>query len=148
MLIASQDRQAGRTSAPLPFVRLRRRADFQRVSRGRRKSSSAFVLQMALQKESAAEGPRIGFTVTRKTGGSVERNRIRRRLKEALRAAGPLEARADCDYVLVARREALTRDFAALIADLRSAFAALTADPKEFRASAGAPAGRAETRRI
>ena len=102
---------------------------------------------MALQKESAAEGPRIGFTVTRKTGGSVERNRIRRRLKEALRAAGPLEARADCDYVLVARREALTRDFAALVADLRSAFAALTADPKEFRASAGAPAGRAETRR-
>jgi ribonuclease P protein component len=147
MLIASQDRQAGRTSAPRPFVRLRRRADFQRVSRGRRKSSSAFVLQMALQSESAAEGPRIGFTVTRKTGGSVERNRIRRRLKEALRAAGPLEARADCDYVLVARREALTRDFAALIADLRSAFAALTADPKEFRASAGAPAGRAETRR-
>jgi len=147
MQMASQDPEAGRARAPQPFGRLRRRADFQRVSSGRRKTSAAFILQTAQQKEAAGEGPRIGFTVTRKTGGSVERNRIRRRLKEALRAAAPLEARADCDYVLVARREALTREFAALVADLRSAFEALTADPKGFRRPAGRLAGEAEIRR-
>jgi len=141
MRLASHDREAGLTRAPQCFGRLRRRADFQRVSRGRRKTSAAFILQTVQRMEGAAKGPRLGFTVTRKAGGSVERNRIRRRLKEALRAAAPLEARADCDYVLVARREALTREFAALVADLRNAFQALTADSKGFRRPAG-PNGR------
>ena len=142
MRLASHDPEAELIFATRSFGRLRRRADFQRVSRGRRKTSAAFTLQAAQQLEGAAEGPRVGFTVTKKTGGSVQRNRIRRRLKEALRAAAPLEARADCDYVLVARREALTREFAALVADLRGAFQAMTADSKGFRRPAGPSAGK------
>jgi ribonuclease P protein component len=66
----------------------------------------------------------VGLTATKSVGGAVERNRVRRRLKEALRAAAPLEAESDHDYVLVARREALGSRFAALVDDVRHAFRA------------------------
>jgi len=109
------------------FGRLRKRAEFQRVARGRRKALEAFTLQAA-PREAGHDGPagaRVGFTVTRKVGNAVVRNRIRRRLKEALRAAHPLEVEPDCDYVLMARRDALARSFAALVEDLRQAFRAV-----------------------
>jgi|SRR5271165_1296157 len=126
--------------APAPvgraLGRLRRRAEFQRVSRGRRRSCEAFTLQSAprLAGGAAGETARVGFTVTRKVGSAVVRNRIRRRLKAALGVAGPLETRADCDYVLVARREALARPFAALVDDMRQAFRAARRDEQTFRA--------------
>jgi ribonuclease P protein component len=117
---------AGRTDATVPhWTRLRRRADFQRVARGKRAQAESFALQSRARAD--AEGgeasPRVGFTVTRKIGGAVERNRIRRRLKAALAAASAIAPNADCDYVLVARRPALTRRFATLIADVERAFA-------------------------
>lgn len=59
--------------------------------------------------------PRFGFTVTRKTAGrAVDRNRIKRRLREAVRHHALPEARAGTDYVLVARRAALDAPFADL----------------------------------
>jgi ribonuclease P protein component len=121
------DKHAEPSPAGARFGRLRRRPDFQRVARGRRAAVEAFTLQAIRrqEQENGPTGPRVGFTVTRKVGGAVERNRIRRRLREALRAAGPLEAEGDHDYVLVARREALARSFAALIEDLRRAFRAV-----------------------
>ncbi len=67
----------------------------------------------------------MGFTVTKKVGNAVVRNRVRRRLKEALRAAKPLETRADHDYVVMARREALGEPFSALVDQIGGAFAAL-----------------------
>ena len=51
--------------------------------------------------------PRFGFTVTKQFGGAVQRNLIRRRLKEALRLLKPLPARPGHDYVILARPEAL-----------------------------------------
>jgi ribonuclease P protein component len=66
--------------------------------------------------------PRIGFTVTRQSGGAVQRNRIRRRLKEALRLLHPLPARPGHDYVIFARPEALCMRFQALQAELVRAF--------------------------
>jgi ribonuclease P protein component len=130
------------------FGRLKRRAEFQRVSRGRKKPSFAFTLQAAGRDPAAgAAAPRFGLTVTRKIGGAVVRNRVRRRLKEAVRAALPLEARQDCDYVLLARREALSRDFVALVADLRKAFEAISAGQKDFRRPTGQPAAKGEIRR-
>ena len=115
--------------------RLKRRAEFQRAARGRRRALEAFVLQAASRpREGAAErGARVGFTVTKKVGNAVVRNRIRRRLKEALRAASPLEAREDHDYVLMARREALSRAFPALVGDLRYAFRAVAQGHDEGR---------------
>jgi ribonuclease P protein component len=110
-----------------PVGRLTRRAEYQRVSRGRRASVETFTLQSRRRDETGQEavpGARVGLTVTKGVGGAVERNRVRRRLKEALRAAAPLEAERDHDYVLMARREALGRRFAALVDDVRTAFRA------------------------
>src|ERR1700690_1195885 len=102
---------AGRTDATVAvWVRLRRRADFQRAARGKRPQAESFALQSrARAKAEVGEAsPRVGFTVTRKIGGAVERNRIRRRLKAALAAASAIAPNAHSDYVLVARRPALT----------------------------------------
>ena len=131
--IPGSGRKADRRAEPLG--RLTRRAEFQRVSRGRRKAAEAFSLQSARREDAEGErlGARVGLTVTKKVGNAVVRNRIRRRLKEALRAAAPLEAREDHDYVLMARREALSRAFAALVGDLRDAFRAWRADMKTGR---------------
>jgi ribonuclease P protein component len=108
-----------------PFSRLKKRAEFQRVARGVRWQGESFTLQAAKRGEPSAARPRIGFTATRKTGDAVERNRLRRRLKEALRLAEKLDARPDHDYVLIARRGALSRPFELLRADLNRAFAAI-----------------------
>jgi ribonuclease P protein component len=107
--------------------RLTKRAEFQRVSRGRRASVGTFTLQSRRRESAANEaefGARVGLTVTKNVGDAVRRNRVRRRLKEALRAAAPLEAEGDHDYVLMARREALGRRFVALVDDVRTAFRA------------------------
>jgi ribonuclease P protein component len=105
-------------------ARLRKRVDFQRTALGIRWRSEAFTVQ-ARRRDGGGDGlgPRIGLTVTRKTGGAVERNRIRRRLREALRRAGNLEVKADHDYVVIARRDALSRRFDVLCIDLTRAFA-------------------------
>jgi ribonuclease P protein component len=117
-----------------PFARLKKRSEFLAVAKGARHHESAFTLQ-ALAHEShqtPSQEPacRIGLTVTKKTGNSVERNRIRRRLREALRlsglaggmARGEIATGKARDYVVVARRETLTRDFDLLQADLARAF--------------------------
>lgn len=99
---------------------IRHRADFLAAAGGAKANSPAFVLQA---RDRGDQGPpRIGFTVTRKVGTATERNRVRRRLREMVRL-GAAEAgmRDACDYVVVGRRVALTRDFKALAADLRSA---------------------------
>ena len=104
-------------------TRLTRRADFQRASRGLRVWANPFALQF-VQRSDPAEGDiaRVGFTVTKKIGNSPIRNRIRRRLREAIRLAGNLAAEPDHDYVLMAKREALGRDFSKLIEDVERAF--------------------------
>ena len=131
----SLNQVARRIDAGEPPGRLTRRAEFQRVSHGRRKAVEAFTLQSARREEpdGAPMGARVGLTVTKKVGNAVVRNRIRRRLKEALRAASPLEAREDHDYVLMARREALSRAFSALVGDLRYAFRAVAQGHDEGR---------------
>ncbi len=142
----SLDKDARPPLAGEAFGRLRRRAEFQRVARGRRKSVEAFTLQSA-RREDDVPGARVGLTVTRKVGNAVERNRIRRRLKEALRAARPLEAREDHDYVVMARREALARPFAALVADLREAFRAIERSDKDGRRPAAPKTSTGRDRR-
>ena len=100
--------------------RLRQRADFLAVANGARVSTTTFTLQGRLRDDL---GPvRIGFTVTRKNGTATERNRIRRRLREAIRRLDVMDMRPHHDYVLVGRRAALARDFGDIVGDLRSAF--------------------------
>jgi ribonuclease P protein component len=112
--------------------RLRRRAEFLAVAAGAKVPASAFVLQ-ARPRDDA--GPaRVGFTVSKKVGTAVERNRVRRRLKEAVRRSAPQAMRRGHDYVIVGRRTALTMDFERLTGELQQSLVRLHAK----RGSAGA----------
>ena len=106
--------------------RLRQRADFLAVANGARVNSPAFVLQ-SLDRQNLGRddsGPiRIGFTVTKKNGNAPQRNRIRRRLRELVKRLDPVSMQLHHDYVLVGRRDALSRGFATMLDDLRIAFA-------------------------
>ena len=85
--------------------RLRKRADFLGVAAGPRAPAEAFVLQ---SRERADTGPpRVGFTVSRKVGNAVERNRVRRRLREIVRLSDADRFRPGSDYVLIGRRAAV-----------------------------------------
>lgn len=102
--------------------RLTRRAEFQRAGRGKRVNASAFTLQVNTRPgASPSDEPRFGLTVTKKTGNSPARHRIKRRLREAMRLTSPLDARPHHDYVLMARREALSIKFDALVAEIAGA---------------------------
>ena len=125
--------------------RLRQRADFLAVANGARVSSAAFALQARGRDD---QGPiRVGFTVTKKNGTATERNRIRRRLRELVRRLDVISMRPHHDYVLVGRREALTRDFAVMLDDLRSALKRLDRPAKALsKESATKNASRRPTR--
>lgn len=103
-------------------LRLKRRAEFLRVAaKGVKAPASGLVLQ-ALARDDAAPA-RIGFTVTRKVGNAVVRNRARRRLREATRLVLAQQPVAGADLVLIGRAGTLTRDFRDLQSDLRRALA-------------------------
>lgn len=111
--------------------RLRQRADFLAVADGVRVNSAAFVVQSRRRDDS---GPvRVGFTVTKKNGTATERNRIRRRLRELVKRLDIISMRPHSDYVLVGRRAALSRDFATMLDDLRSALHRLDRQPTNAR---------------
>ncbi len=133
------------------FATLKRRSEFKRARGGARHATALFIIEArrrvvdarragSLAVDAPAEttaclgpstsgnddeGPRFGFTITRKVGGAVVRNRIRRRLKEALRGLAEGDARAGHDYVVVASRTAHDYPFAGLQDALRDAFGRL-----------------------
>jgi ribonuclease P protein component len=101
-------------------VRLKRRAEFLRAAaKGRKAATHGLVLQ-ALPRDD--DGPaRIGFTVTKKIGNAVVRNRTRRRLKEAARLELAHDALSGIDLVLIGREATRGRAFPDLRDDLRRA---------------------------
>jgi ribonuclease P protein component len=125
-------------------VTLKRRAEFQRIRKGARWSASAFVLEAKERgdREGTMPHPRFGFTITRQVGKAVERNRIRRRLKAAVRKLQNDHARVDFDYVVIARRPALDSAFAALVADLTTALDRVNSGAKRDRRGARNPQER------
>ncbi len=95
---------------------LQKRADFVRIAN---KGSKAAALGLVLQVgEAQTEDTRVGYTVTKKLGGAVIRNRIKRRLRAAAREIMPVCA-AHKDYVIIGRKAALHRPFDGLIKDLK-----------------------------
>ena len=85
--------------------RLSRSAEFERVYREGRSHASRHLVLHSFPRATDADGPRLGISVGRKVGGAVERNRMKRLLREAFwSAAGDLPA--GHDFVLVARPDA------------------------------------------
>ena len=100
--------------------RLKRRAEFLRVaSQGSRAAVHGLVLQALPRGDDAPA--RLGFTVTKKVGNSVVRNRTRRRLKEAARLVLGDAPVLGHDLVLIGRDATRGRDFADLKDDVRRA---------------------------
>ena len=87
---------------------------------GRSRRQASLVLQARARPGNGA-APRFGFTVTKRLGSAVVRNRARRRLKEAVRLVAPDHARAGFDYVVIGRSGALERRFDDIVRELRSA---------------------------
>jgi ribonuclease P protein component len=84
--------------------RLSRSAEFERVYRQGRSTANRHLVLYTFPNPSA-ERPRLGLSVSRKVGGAVERNRVKRMLREAFARVEP-ELRSDQDVVVVARPSA------------------------------------------
>ena len=69
---------------------------------------------------------RVGYTVTKKIGNAVVRNRIKRRFRALAREVLPVSGVAGADHILIGRLDGMTRDFAVLRADLAKALAKVT----------------------
>jgi ribonuclease P protein component len=115
--------------------RLRKHADYQRVYAASRKQfgkqmSYFYLLRPSLGPDGSPlrgadpEGARVGLTVGKVLGKAVDRNRIKRRLREAVRKQLPL-LRTPVDVVLHPRRNVIDLDFAALEREVASIFRAI-----------------------
>ena len=102
---------------------LKKRSDFLRLRSGRYKHTPLFIVQTKKRDDTVApiNTSRAGYTVTTKTGNSVERSRIKRRLREAVRQIFPQKAKRENDYVIIAKRAALTSDFSRILKELSQA---------------------------
>jgi ribonuclease P protein component len=99
--------------------RLKRRAEFLAAAAGAKAHVTGFVVQ--LRERGDQDPPRVGFTVSKKVGTAVERNRVRRRLREVVRRSAADWMQAGRDYVLVGRRAALHLPFDQLVEDFSGA---------------------------
>ena len=102
------------------LVTLKKRADFLAANAGRRAATAGFVL---LVRDRADGDPtkRVGFTVTKKIGGAVVRNRMKRRFRALARETLPELGIAGADHVLIGRAGGIERDYASLVAELKRA---------------------------
>jgi ribonuclease P protein component len=132
------------------LARLKKRADFLRVAALRRKwAAPGLILQAApagmskMTADHTTDVVRVGFTVSKKVGNSVERNRARRRLKAAAGEVLPALAAPGLDLVVIGRKESLTRPYSLLLQDLRTALkrvgALRPAQPEAAPREAGSP---------
>jgi len=116
------ERRTGKATFPRS-ARLLRHADFERVyKQGRRHfSASMTFFYLRREPETSGTGLRIGFTVGRALGGAVQRNCMKRRLREAVRLTRPLQS-AGADVVINPKKTFLDADFDAVVNEVRQAF--------------------------
>jgi ribonuclease P protein component len=96
--------------------RLRKRAEYLAVRGGEKRRGRLFLLEVLASGEDRS--PRFGITVTKKSGNAVIRNRIRRRLREAVRVHAADDMAPGTDYVIVGRRDVLDAPFDELKTEL------------------------------
>jgi ribonuclease P protein component len=130
-----------------PIFRLRKHADYQRVYKASRKQfarqmSYFFALRSAIGPDGTAlrgahtEGARVGLTVGKVMGKAVDRNRIKRRMREAVRRQLCL-LRTPVDVVLHPKRSVIDLDFVVLEREVASVFRAI--EKAAEKQLAGAP---------
>jgi len=121
---------------------LRRRADFLAANGALRVVTPGFILLVRRRDDDAA-AMRIGYTVTRKIGGAVVRNRMKRRFRAMARAILPEHGMAGADHVLIGRDQGIERDFAQLCEELRGALTRVRAGKAQRdRGGSGRPRRR------
>ena len=132
--------------APAP-QRLKRRREFLHVARSERKWAAPGLVLQALDRHAPAAASdddrieedeiRVGFTVTRKVGNAVIRNRARRRLRAAAETVIPSHAAPGHDFVVIGRAGTIRRPFTALVGDLEAALRKLSAWKEETPVTGG-----------
>ena len=103
-----------------PSARLLRHADFERVYKQGRRHFSAYMTVFYLRRSEGA-GLRVGFTVSKVLGGAVQRNRMKRRMREAVRLEAAWNGAA-VDVAINPKKSVATADFAALRTEISRAF--------------------------
>ena len=128
-------------------ARLLRHADFERVYKQGRKHFSSSITVFYLLRQAVPEDPkgkkglRVGFTVGRALGGAVQRNRMKRRLREAVRLSSPWPD-GSVDVVVNPKKTVRTMEFDALLNEVRQAFVVIEkklAKSKESSSVSGKP---------
>jgi len=114
-----------------------RRAEFLAANRGLRAPMPGFVL-LVHDRRDGDPALRIGITVTKKIGGAVIRNRMKRRFRDLARQLLPTEGIAGADHVLIGREGGIERDFEALRSELSKALRKLGAKHAETQQRAPA----------
>lgn len=115
---------SGRRGFP-KSAHLLKHADFDRVYReGKRHFSRPMTFFYLRRQADSPSGPRVGFTVGRVLGGAVERNRMRRRLREAVRLE-LARLNTPVDVVINPKKSVLTADFGELVKEVGRAFQAI-----------------------
>lgn len=106
----------------MPIRRLTRRSEFLAANAGVRVPMPAFVLLVQPRGDDhCAAG--YGVTATKRLGGAVIRNRVKRRFRAIIRDIFPTNALPGADHVLIGRPDALTLDHQRLTADVTKALA-------------------------
>ena len=106
---------------PQKLISLKKRAQFLRVAKGKRRGAKSFLLQMQRAKQISEQNHvAIGFTVTKRVGNSPERNRIKRRLREAAKKC-QADFMLNYDYVIIGKRAALYEPFDELTNNIKTA---------------------------
>lgn len=115
-------------------ARLLKHADFERVYKQGRRHFAKHMTVFYLGREGDG-GLRVGFTVSKALGGAVDRNRMKRRLREAVRLTGMPNGSA-ADVVINPKKTLLQAEFAELSGEIVKAFEVITANANKERGRA------------